>query len=83
MKLSKKVFIMIVVSMLVLYGVTNVVLFRISGEQYVHTDLFFLITSIFAFMLVVGLPRIVEILLGFESRDPNHKIYDNELLDTE
>jgi len=83
MKLSKNVFIMIVMLMLVLYGVANVVLFRMSGENYVHTDLFFLITSLFAFMFVIGFPRIVGILLGFESRAPYHEIYDKELLDTE
>jgi len=83
MKLSKNVFIVVVVLMLILYSAANVVLFRMSGEYYVHTDLFYLITSIFAFMFVVGLPRIVGILLGFESRAPNHEIYDKELLDTE
>jgi hypothetical protein len=83
MKLSKKVFIVIVVLMLILYSAVNVVLFRISGTHYVQTDLFYFITSIFAFMFVVGLPRIVGILLGFESRAPNHEIYDKELLDTE
>jgi hypothetical protein len=74
---------MTVVLMLVLYSVANVVLFRMSGEQYVQMDLFYLITSIFALMFVVGLPRIVEILLGFEPRAPIHEIYDKELLDTE
>jgi hypothetical protein len=83
MKLSKNVFIMIVVLMLVLYSVANVVLFRMSGEHYVNTDLFFLITSIFAFVFVVCLPRIVEILLGFESRATNHEIYDKEMSDPE
>lgn len=83
MKLSKNVFIVIVVLMLILYSAANVVLFRVSGEHYVNMDLFFLITSIFAFMFLVGLPRIVGILLGFESRAPNHEIYDKELLDTE
>jgi len=83
MKLSKNVFIVVVVLMLILYSAANVVLFRMSGEYYVHTDLFYLITSIFAFMFVVGLPRIVGILLGSESRVPNHEIYDKELLDTE
>jgi len=83
MILSKNVFIVIAVLMLILYSAANVVLFRVSGEHYVHTDLFFIITSIFAFMFVVGLPRIVGILLGFESRAPNHEIYDKELLDTE
>ena len=74
---------MIVVLMLVLYSVANVVLFRMSGEHYVNTDLFFLITSIFAFMFVVGLPRIVEILLGFEYRATNHEICDKEMSDPE
>jgi hypothetical protein len=83
MKLSKTVFITIVVLMLVLYGAANVVLFRMSGNNYVHKDLFFLITSIFALMFMVGLPRIVGILLGFESRSPDHEMYDKELLDTE
>jgi len=83
MKLSRNVFIVVVVLMLILYSAANVVLFRMSGEHYVNTDLFFLITSIFAFMFVVGLPRIVGILLGFESRAPNHEIYDKEWLDTE
>jgi hypothetical protein len=83
MKLSKNVFITIVVLMLVLYGVANAMLFRMSGDNYVQTDFFFFITSIFALMFMVGLPRIVGILLGFESRAPNHEIYDKELLDTE
>jgi len=83
MKLSKNVFIMIVALMQVLYGVANVMLFRISGNNYVHSDPFLLITAIFAFMIVVSLPRIVEILLGFESRAPYHEIYDKKLLDTE
>jgi uncharacterized membrane protein (DUF373 family) len=83
MKLSKNVFIMIVVLILFLYSVANVVLFRMSGEHYVQTDLFLIVTSIFAFMILVSLPRIVEILVGSESRVPNHEIYDKELLDTE
>jgi hypothetical protein len=83
MILSKNVFIMSVVLMLVLYSVANVVLFRMSGAQYVNTDLFFLITSIFALMFVVVLPRMVEILLGFESRDPNHEKYDSTGYDSE
>jgi uncharacterized membrane protein len=82
MKLSKNVFIVIVALMLVLYGVANIMLFRMSGNNYVHSDLFFLITSIFAFMIVVGLPRIVEILLGFEPR-ADHEIYDKEMSNTE
>ena len=46
MKLSKNVFILIVALVLVLYGMAYVMLFRMSGDHYVHTDLFFLITSI-------------------------------------
>jgi uncharacterized membrane protein len=83
MMLSKKVFIMIVALILVLYGVANVALFRMSGDNYVQTDLFFIITSIFAFMSLVSLPRIVEILLGSESRVPNHEIYGEEMSDAE
>jgi uncharacterized membrane protein len=83
MKLSKNVFIMIVALMLILYSAASVMLYRMSGDQYVHTDLFFLITAIFAVMIMVSLPRIVSILLGFESRAPNHQIYDKELLETE
>jgi uncharacterized membrane protein len=82
MKLSKNVFIMIVVLIIVLYGVVNVMLFRMSGAYYVHSDPFFLITSIFAFMIVISLPRIVEILLGSESRATNHAISDEEMSDT-
>jgi uncharacterized membrane protein len=83
MKLSKNVFIMIVTLMLILYSVANVMLFRMSGDQYVHTDLFFLITAIFAVMIMASLPRIVSILLGFESRAANHRIYNKALLETE
>jgi hypothetical protein len=72
---------MIAVLMLVLYCVVNVVLFRMRGEQYVQSDFFLFITSIFALMFVVGLPRMVGILLGFESQAPNHD--DKELLGTE
>jgi uncharacterized membrane protein len=74
MKLSKNVFIMIVTLMLILYSVANVMLFRMSGDQYVHTDLFFLITAIFTVIIMASLPRIVSILLGFESRAPKHEI---------
>jgi uncharacterized membrane protein len=79
MMLSKNVFIMIVTLMLILYSVANVVLFRTSGNTYVHSDLFFLVTSLFAFMMLVSLPRIVEILMGFEPRAARHEISHEEI----
>jgi uncharacterized membrane protein len=74
MKLGKNVFIMIMALMLILYSAANIMLYRMSGDQYVHTDLFFLITAIFTVIIMASLPRIVSILLGFESRAPKHEI---------
>jgi hypothetical protein len=74
---------MIVVATLVLYGVINAILFRMSGYDYVHTEAFFNITSIFALMMIFILPRTVEILLGSESRVPRNEIYDKEISDSE
>ena len=82
-KLSKNVFIVIVALILVLYGVANVALFCMSGDHYVQTDLFLIITSIFAFMMLVSLPRVVEILLGSESRVPDREKYSDEMSDAE
>jgi uncharacterized membrane protein len=62
---------MIVAVILVLYGVANATLWHtIGGYHYVDTDLFYIITSIFAFMIILSLPRTVEILLGRESQPP-------------
>jgi hypothetical protein len=83
-KLSKNVFLMTMLMILALYGVANVMLFfNKNGFHYFDTDLFLIITSIFAFMIMISLPRTVEILIGSESQPPRSEIYDKEISDSE
>jgi hypothetical protein len=83
-KLSKNAFLMTMLMILALYGVANVMLFyNNNGFHYVDTDPFLIITSIFAFMIMISLPRTVEILIGSESQPPRSEIYDKEISDSE
>lgn len=84
MKLSKNAFLKTMAMILGLYGVANVMLFyNKNGFHYVDTDPFFIITSTFAFMIMISLPRTVEILIGSESQPPRSEIYDKEISDSE
>ena len=65
--MKKTSFIMIVAVILGLYGVANVMLYcKKAGFYYFETDLFFGMTSIFFLLLILILPRTLEIMLGFE-----------------
>ena len=76
---------MTVAMILGLYGVANVMLFyKKGGFQYFDDDLFFVITAIFAFMMILILPRTVAIALGSERRKPESEIMNySETSDSE
>jgi hypothetical protein len=84
-KLSKNVFLMTVAMILCLYGVANVMLFyKKNGFHYFDDNLFFVITSIFAFMMILILPRTVTIALGSERKSSDSEIInDFETSDSE
>jgi hypothetical protein len=74
-KLSKNVFLMTVAMILGLYGVANVMLFYMRGGWgYFDNDLFILITAVFAFMIILILPRTVLIVLGGERKPPKSEV---------
>jgi uncharacterized membrane protein len=74
---------MTVAMILVLYGVANAMLFyKKGGFSYSDDDLFFIMTSIFLFMIILILPRTVAIMLGSESQAQGNKIQDEETSDS-
>jgi hypothetical protein len=84
MKLKKNVFILLVAVMLGLYGVANATLWhKRGGFTFFEDDLFVWMTSIFLFMILLILPRTVEILLGSETQPSGNGINDDETSDSE
>ena len=79
MKLKKEVFLTIALLIPALYGVANAVLWHQNGGFYYgHTDLFFWMTSIFALMVILVLPRTVAIMAGGERTSPEAEGADPE-----
>ena len=81
--MKKNNFIMTVAAILGLYGAANAMLwYKEGGFYYIETDLFFMMTSIFLFLIILILPRTVVIMLGGERNPPGNKTNDKITCDS-
>jgi|WetSurMetagenome_2_1015567.scaffolds.fasta_scaffold13165_2 hypothetical protein len=87
MKLKKNAFIMTVAMILGLFVLSNVTLWHKAGSfTYLENEFYLVIFSIFLWMIIIILPRTVEIMLGSESQAPGNgidEIHDSEMSDSD